>query len=128
ALPSVAHAARVLRDRIDRAEQALASAPFSAQQEFREFAKFFDHVTDGPELYHAVLHRHAEVQKRKPPEGKRQWFEAAADGSVMVRIPYRFLEPPPEERNWWPRPYRLRAVQSFCHDLRDNHERPKDDA
>jgi hypothetical protein len=65
----------------------------------------------------SLLHRHAEVQKAKPPEGKRSWFERADNGGVFVRPPYR-LEESPMQREWWERPYRLRAVFSFCRDLK----------
>jgi hypothetical protein len=71
------------------------------------------------ELFDAMLRRHAEVQKAKPPDGKREWFEPTPDGRVFVRPPYR-LDDEPEPREWWPRPYRLDAVRSFCRDLEGN--------
>ncbi len=125
ALPCAEFAARqelqsiaaALPVRLRDAEWALNKAPPQAQNEFAKLAPFFTGAVNAEALYETLLHRHAEVQKIKPPEGKRPWFERAADGSAMVRLPYRLNEPPRADDGWG-RPYRLGTVVSFCHDLK----------
>jgi hypothetical protein len=115
--PAVAQCVDSLQARLIAAEQALGAAPFQVQSEFAQLAHYFDTVQDAESFLEGLLHRHGEVQKAKPPEGKRSWFEQADNGGIFVRIPYR-LEQPPSEREWWSRPYRLVAVYSFCSDLK----------
>lgn len=116
---SVGDAQRIaaeLRPRIGQAEAALAPASPRLQSEFGQIVRYFDAVAAPADLYDAVLQRHGEVQRAKPPEGKREWFERGAGGSVFVRVPYRLADPPsPRERGG--RPYRLDSVASFCADL-----------
>jgi hypothetical protein len=99
-----------------RAEAALEAAPVKVFDEVSQLANGFLART-AEELFDAVLARHAQVQRQKPPEGKREWFEQARDGSVIVRTPYR-LEEQPSLPDAWARPYRLRAVWTFCNDLK----------
>lgn len=100
------------------AERALENAPLATQEMFGEIARAFYNVPQCADLFEAVLSRHSEVQRGKPPEGKRDWFERAADGKTFIRPPYQIQEPA-AERGEWNRPYRLRAAQSFLADLRD---------
>jgi hypothetical protein len=113
----VGRCAESLLTRLQAAEQTLDEAPSRAQSEFAELARYFDTVTDAEAFHEALRHRHGEVQKAKPPEGKRPWFEQADNGGVFVRPPYR-LDELPKPRDWWSRPYRLGAVYSFCRDLK----------
>jgi hypothetical protein len=117
AQPEVRQAVAALPSRLGEAEQALDQAPHQAQEEFSELARYFTGVSEAEALHEALHQRHAEVQKAKPPDGKRPWFEVATDGSTMVRVPYR-LDQPPAAPTSWGRPYRLSAVVSFCLDLR----------
>jgi len=96
----------------------LDDAPPQAQREFAALARFFDDADSGESLFEALLARHAHIQRAKPPEGKREWFERAADGSLFVRPLYR-LDEPPRERDDWSRPYRMHTVMSFCRDLQN---------
>jgi len=85
-------------------------------QDFDNVAQAFETVRSGEELFHTLWSRHVTVQKEKPPEGKRPWFEAAADGRLIIRSPYRMAEaPPPQER--FVHPYRASAVASFVNDI-----------
>ncbi|MHB1424393.1 MAG: hypothetical protein ACYC3I_14575 [Gemmataceae bacterium] len=112
----IREAAKLLRERLRSAEEALKNAPHSIPEEFAELARFFENGADAESLYEALLERHAQVQKAKPPEGKLQWFDRTTDGSAFVRMHYRLRErPQPSEA--WRRPYRLQAVLSFCRDL-----------
>jgi hypothetical protein len=63
------------------------------------------------------LHRHVEVQNAKPPGGKASWFARDDNGRVVVRPAY-WIDERPKPRDWWSRPYRLKAVYSFCRDLK----------
>jgi hypothetical protein len=119
-VPEVVQAATGLPRRLQAAERLLDDAPQQAQDRFMEFSNFFGHVHSADDLFEAVLRRHSFIQKNKPPEGKREWFEHAANGGVYVRSNYR-LDQPPASRDWWPRPYRLLTVRNFCNDM-DAHE------
>lgn len=108
--------AAALPSALRKAEDALAACPLSLQQQFAELAKVFDGAKDAGRLFECVLSRHAEIQKAKKPEGKREWFERAEGGATFVRVPYRVTDPP-EPRDWWGRPYRIATTQSFLRDL-----------
>jgi hypothetical protein len=101
-----------------KAEQRIADAPGEAASLLAEIAKQFDTVRTAPALCDAILQRHCEVQKAKPPEGKREWFEHGLNDSVFVRPRFR-VDRQPLDVGCWRRPYRMGAVFSFCHDLRE---------
>lgn len=110
--------AKQLRKSLRTAITLMADAPSPLPGMFERIANCFESVTTGSELFEAILRRHTDVQKAKPPQGKREWFERAADDRVMVRPPHRRTDLPPDIPIWL-RPYRLRtAVKSFCDDLR----------
>lgn len=115
-VPEVIQAATGLRGRLQSAERLLDEAPQQAQNRFIELSNFFGYVHSADDLFEAVLRRHSFIQKNKPPEGKREWFEYAANGGVYVRSNYR-LDQPPAPRDWWPRPYRLLTARNFCNDM-----------
>jgi len=110
--------ARDLAGRLGAAEQALAVSSLNVQQKFAQLAKTFAGVRDATDLFETVLTRHDVVQKAKPPEGKRPWFERSPDGATFVRVPYRLAERP-STTHGWNRPYRIHSVLSFLRDLRD---------
>jgi hypothetical protein len=109
-------AASGLRAAVKRARQALEVCAPDVRDAFEEIAADFGGVTDAGELYRALLDRHRRVQQKKPPDGKREWFEQGQDGKVFVRVIYRLDELP--VRGAWNRPYRILAARSFCEDLR----------
>ena len=110
--------AEQLPSRLQEAVTKIANAPSPLPDMFARIASTFENVVTASDLFEAILKRHADVQKAKPPQGKREWFERAADDRVMVRPPYRRTELPPDIP-FWRRPYRLRtAVRLFCDDLR----------
>lgn len=100
---------------LEKVARALETAPQKAAQEFSLVESAFESVKTANDLYTAVLERHAHVQKEKPPEGKREWFEHAPNG-VMVRTQFRLTERP-DIHDGWNRPYRLHSLRSFCSDL-----------
>lgn len=101
-------------------ERVLAVHGEGAQQLFAELARGFAGVRGATDLFETVLARHDAVQKAKPPEGKRSWFERSPDGATFVRVPYRLTERPKGEHDW-NRPYRIRSVLSFLSDLGGTH-------
>lgn len=119
-VPEVVGLAAELPGRLQAVERLLNDAPRQAQDRFTELSDFFGYVRSADALFEAVLRRHSHIQKGKPPEGKREWFEYAANGGVYVRSQYR-LDQPPAARDWWPRPYRLLTARNFCNDLRAPH-------
>jgi hypothetical protein len=113
----VRRSAESLRSRLQAAGRSLEEAPPKAQSEFGEMARYFDAVADAAAFHEALLHRHVEVQKAKPPDGKASWFARDDNGRVVVRPAYR-LDEQPVPGDGWSRPYRLKAVHSFCRDLK----------
>ncbi|MDP6777906.1 MAG: hypothetical protein QGI83_14195 [Candidatus Latescibacteria bacterium] len=67
------------------------------------------------ELYRAVLEHHQEVQREKPPDGKRAWFEPTGEGA-MVRPMYRSPDPPPFDDSYV-YDYRTGTASTFLRDL-----------
>lgn len=120
-VPEVTRIAAELPQRLQSVERLLDDAPQQAQDKFTELSTFFGYVRSADELFGAVLGRHSFIQKKKPPEGKREWFEHAASGGVYVRSDYK-LDQPPAPRDYWPRPYRLLSARSFCNDLSAPHD------
>jgi hypothetical protein len=112
----VQHITSRLPEAMRRTEDALADTPLATQHEFGRLATAFGSVSSARDLFEAVLTHHHDVQHAKKPDGKRDWFERAPDGATIVRIPYR-LHTPPEPRDWWSRPYRIKTVRSFLVDL-----------
>jgi hypothetical protein len=101
---------------LEAADGALDSAPLPLQREFGDLAEILATVRSADALFDALRHRHEAVQRSKPPDGKRPWFEYAGDDSAFVRPAYR-LDGAPREYAGWGRPYRLAAARSFCVDL-----------
>jgi hypothetical protein len=112
--PRVAEIASGLQDSITSARRSLAESPI--QSGFENLAQRFEPVHSGGDLFHALSEHHAAVQKGKPPEGKRSWFESTADGGMIVRPPYR-IEKNPQRREEFVHPYRFFAAASFIQDL-----------
>jgi hypothetical protein len=104
-------------EKLAAAQELFIPAPRQAQLELQELARFFEAVQEPRALFQALLARHANIQKNKPPEGKREWFEHASDGRIFVRPLYRVEVAPQPATGYWPRPYRLTTVYSFCRDL-----------
>lgn len=115
--PRTAQLAGSLTAAIATTEEALVAAPVGVQQLFAALAKAFADVRDPANLFETILARHEQVQKDKPPEGKRSWFERAPDGSAFVRPLYRTPDRPARKRGW-NRPYRIGAAVSFLRDLK----------
>jgi hypothetical protein len=115
--PEVRRCAESLGLRLQSARRVLEEAPSKVQSEFEEVARSFDTVIDPQAFYDALLHRHVEVQNAKPPDGKASWFAQDDKGRVVVRPSYR-LDERPRAGDGWSRPYRLKAVRSFCSDLK----------
>ena len=76
----------------------------------------FDGVRTGRDLFDAVLNHHEHVQREKPPNGKRPWFERGPRGKVVVRSGYTLREPPDEEGGYV-HEYRIPTFSGFLTDL-----------
>jgi hypothetical protein len=99
---------------IANARSGLEASPI--QSGFENLVQRFETVRSGGDLFHALSEHHALVQKGKPPEGKRSWFESTANGGMIVRPPFR-IDKNPQRREEFVHPYRLVAAASFIHDL-----------
>jgi hypothetical protein len=67
-------------------------------------------------LFDAVLNHHEHVQREKPPNGKRSWFERSPRGKVVVRSGYT-LQEAPEEKAGYVHEYRIPTFSGFLADL-----------
>ncbi|TXT26331.1 MAG: hypothetical protein FD134_575 [Gallionellaceae bacterium] len=76
----------------------------------------FDGVRSSADLFDAVLNHHEQVQRNKPPNGKRAWFERATHGRVMVRAGYSLHELP-ESQGSYVHEYRIPTFSGFLADL-----------
>lgn len=85
--------------------------------EFEEAFGRFGEIRRVEQLVDEVLTFHEEVQRKKPPAGKRPWLEVGPGGGHVVRIQYR-LDQEPEITGEYLHPFRVRAIQSFLADLR----------
>jgi hypothetical protein len=101
------------RPAIERARDALAESPI--ESDFERLARRFGDVRTGSDLFADLWEHHQEVQRGKPPEGKRPWFEETADGGLVVRPAYRVEEAPVREE--YVHPYRIASVAAFIDDL-----------
>ena len=106
---------------LEAASRALDSSTPKVQTDFLALSEAFDSVNKAEALFEAVLHRHADVQKAKQPDGKREWFEHGVDGSVFVRVPYR-VSKAPEPPVKWGRPIGSRRLSSFVTISAEAHE------
>jgi hypothetical protein len=107
--------ASLLRDTIQRTREVLNQHP-SAAIEFDHIARAFEEVRTAGDLFEVLWGHHRAIQKGKPPEGKRPWFEETKDGALIIRPLYR-LDDAPGPREEFVHPYRLFAVASFVDDL-----------
>lgn len=106
---------RALRSRLHDACEALRGT--SSLPDIEALARDFEPAVDAASLFHTVLKRHQEAQRRKPPQGKRVWIERTAEGGGVIRGQYKLPAPPLDDgRNVFS--YRTRSVASFLDDLR----------
>jgi hypothetical protein len=91
-----------LQRSMTNARSGLDGSPI--QSGFESLVQRFETVRSGGDLFQALCEHHNAVQKGKPPEGKRPWFETTANGGVIVRPPYRIDKNP-------------RRREEFVHDL-----------
>lgn len=103
-----------LRTGIERLPSMVASSPHA--REMDGLLVDFGNVTSMPELFAAVAERHERAQKRKPPNGKRPWFERTADGGLVVR-PMYVRDEPPVSGDYAVHFYRTSSVSSFLEDF-----------
>lgn len=76
----------------------------------------FATVANSSELFELLVKHHEAVQKGKPPNGKRPWFDNYL-GGVVVRHEYR-RDDEPDFPSSYVHPFRVRAVRQFVIDLR----------
>jgi hypothetical protein len=87
----------------------------SLSNDLSELLDRFANVTDPESLYNLTVEHHQEVQRGKPPDGKRPWVEPLRDGYV-VRPQYAVSARPEFEDTYihW---YRTGTACTFLQDL-----------
>jgi hypothetical protein len=70
----------------------------------------------GPAVVNGLLQHHQSIQKGKPPNGKRSWFDVFSNGRLAIRPGYRIenFEPQPTE---FVHAYRTQPLWRFAEDL-----------
>lgn len=106
--------AKRLSPAIKRAQLRLDG--LGVEQDFDSLIEGFESVSDAGSFFDCLLERHEQVQRDKPPAPKRSWFERGDRGGVVVRLPYRLIEPP-DKTNEFVHSYRTANVASFVDDL-----------
>ena len=76
----------------------------------------FEAVRSESDLFDAVLDFHEQVQRGKPPNGKRSWFERTRQGKVVVRSGYT-VKDPPAALGTYVHEYRIPTFSRFLADL-----------
>ncbi|PAY09320.1 hypothetical protein CK489_08220 [Bradyrhizobium sp. UFLA03-84] len=76
----------------------------------------FEDVQTANDLFEALLHHHEQVQREKPPNGKRAWFERGPRGRVVLRSGYTLREPPTGKAGYV-HEYRVPTFSRFLSDL-----------
>nr|RAV90617.1 hypothetical protein DBT45_10465 [Aerococcus tenax] len=75
----------------------------------------FSGVQSCGDLFDAILSHHEYVQREKPPNGKRSWFEHSLRGKVVLRAGYELPEMPAE--TGYVHEYRIRTFSRFMTEL-----------
>ena len=76
----------------------------------------FEGVQTATNLFEAILHHHEQVQRGKPPHGKRTWFERGTRGRVALRAGYTVHESP-SGKDSYVHEYRIPTLSGFLSDL-----------
>jgi hypothetical protein len=106
----------VLPSALTRAEESLGDLEGGLAGIFQSrLVKFFSLGTVG-DFAESLMAHHEDVQARKPPAGKRPWFEQADRGWV-IRDLYKEVEDIEFEPQAFVHPYRLYAMKSFLKDV-----------
>lgn len=94
---------------------AEAGADLEIASRFATSFTDFDRAMGPGDLVDALVLHHEQVQRGKPPGGKRSWFESMSD-RWSVRPMYR-VEETVERREGFIHPYRLTTLDSFLADV-----------
>jgi hypothetical protein len=76
----------------------------------------FEGVQTANDLFEALLHHHEQVQRDKPPRGKRTWFERGPRSRIVLRAGYTLREPPAGKCGYV-HEYRVPTFSRFLADL-----------
>jgi hypothetical protein len=95
-----------------RLEKAFDVIGFRSQTE--PLLNQYGTVRSPDELFARVIEHHESAQDKKPPDGKRSWFDRDERG-VVIRPRYRVPESPDELL--YTHPYRSSTASSFLRDL-----------
>ncbi len=77
----------------------------------------FNESTNSSNWVEILISHHQQIQKKKPPNGKRPWFEKTDDGRVLIYPNYRRNESP-DSSNEYVHYYRTYPLWSFMKDLK----------
>lgn len=76
----------------------------------------FQSVHNAADLFEAILAHHQNIQGKKPPDGKRSWFEKIRPGQIIVRAAYQ-LEHEPDTSSAYVHEYRIPTFSRFLRDV-----------
>lgn len=81
-------------------------------------ARTFSTVRSGPALFDTLMQHHEEMQRAKPPDGKRPWFERTQGNEVSIRMRYQESEVP-SFNDVYVHEYRVPTLSRFLAELGD---------
>jgi hypothetical protein len=100
---------------IERINQTIA--PHGSDPEIPDLIARYERVKTASDLFHTVIDHHEAVQRGKPPDGKRPWFERVGSGGIFVRAAYRKDDPPPGTDRYMRPFYRTWTASRFLQDM-----------
>jgi len=112
--------ARQLAVRVHPAVERITqtTAAHSLHPEISDLVARYENVKTAGDLFHTVIDHHEAVQRGKPPDGKRSWFERVGTGAIFVRATYRKDDLPPGTDRYMRPFYRTWTASRFLQDMR----------
>jgi len=107
---------KLLPNSLVKAEESLGDLDGGLAGIFQSRLMRFLALNSIGEFVESLMTHHDEIQARKPPAGKRPWFEMVGTGWV-VRSMYTEPDDITFERDSFVHPYRLYAMRSFLRDV-----------
>ena len=95
----------------------LALEPFGESGRFQNDFSDVAERTDTKQWVRLLLDHHLRIQRRKPPNGKRPWFEAYKNDSYLIRTGY-IRDAGGRHDNEYVHQYRTSPLWSFAQDLK----------
>ncbi len=115
-MPVTKRALKALGPAISRVQKHPMLLEWERDHDLPEALQHFEAVRNGVDLFEALRDHHEQVQKNKPPNGKRAWFEHARADKIVIRAGYSVTSPP-DGQGTYVHEYRIPTFSGFLADL-----------